>query len=113
MIPALYVELLDALSREPTGQFATFAVTLSHKPEGRTFTIVTSSVSLVAEEDVEVACRAQYDGQRIDIPLLEADAYIESLPGVRLPAPRQRLELTLRQYGDDSRAFRVDSFELR
>jgi len=113
VIPVLYVELLDALSREPTGQFATFAVTLTHEPEGRTFTIVTSSVSLVPEEEVEVACRAQYDGRRIEIPLLEADAYIQSLPGVRLPAPRQRLELTLRQYGDDARAFRVESFELR
>lgn len=113
VIPALYVELLDALSREPTGQFATFAVTLSHEPEGRTFSIVMSSVSLVPEDDVEIACRAQYDGERIEIPLLEADAYIESLPGVRLPAPRQRLELTLRQHGDDLQAFRVESFELR
>ncbi|MEM7734502.1 MAG: LamG-like jellyroll fold domain-containing protein [Deinococcota bacterium] len=113
VIPALQIELLDALTREPTGELATFSVTLTHEPEGTVFTIATSSVSLLEESEVEPACRATYDGQRIRIPLLEADAYIESLPGVRLPAPRQRLELVLEQNGTDDRTFKVESFELR
>ncbi|MEM6430095.1 MAG: LamG-like jellyroll fold domain-containing protein, partial [Deinococcota bacterium] len=113
VIPALQIALLDSLTREPTGEVATFAVTLTHEPDGTVFTIATSSVSLLEESEVELACRANYDGQRIHIPLLEADAYIESLPGVRLPAPRQRLELVLEQNGVDDRTFKVESFELR
>ncbi len=113
VIPALQIGLLDALTREPTGELATFAVTLTHEPEGTVFTITTSSVSLLEESEVEFACRATYDGRRIRIPLLDADAYIESLPGVRLPAPRQRLELVLVQNGEQERAFEVESFELR